>query len=474
MFQNLSENLNKIFSKLKGRGILSEEDVNLSLRELRIALLEADVSLNVVREFIEKVKAQAIGQDILKSITPSQMMVKIVHDEILKILSQEKEGREEKKPNNLNLKFDPFATVMLVGLQGSGKTTSAAKLGLMLKKDGKKALLVSLDVYRPAAQQQLEILGKSSHLDTLEIIKDEKPVEIVKRALLDARHKGVDVIIFDTAGRLQIDEDLMLELEKVRDLIKPSEVLLTVDSMLGQEAASIAKEFDLRIDISGIILTKIDGDARGGAALSMKYITGKPIKLIGQSEKIQPLESFDPEKMANRILGMGDIVSLVEQASEVINKEEAEKMAAKISKGKFNMDDYMQQLNLISKFGGLSKIASMLPGVSNSGMDMGLLDDKFVKKQQAIISSFTKKERFNPEIINFSRKKRIAAGSGTTIQDINKLLKQFLHLSKTMKKLSNKGGMQGMGFAKMLGKGKQLGKEVNSSMLEKFKGFFGS
>jgi signal recognition particle subunit SRP54 len=452
MFKNLSERLTGIFDNLKSRGSLTENDVDSALREVRVALLEADVSLEVVKEFLEKAKKKAVGLKIVKSVSPSQMVIKVVNDVLKEILGDKNES--------INLKATPPVTILIVGLQGSGKTTTSAKIAKKLKdKEKRKVLMSSLDVQRPAAQEQLATLGKQVDVDTVKIIKGEKPVRIAERSFEQAKKEGFDVLILDTAGRLQIDDELMNEIKNVINAVKPTEILLVSDAMIGQESVSVAKEFNNKLKLTGIILTRLDGDARGGAALSMRSVTGCPIKLIGVGEKMEEIEVFYPDRIANRILGMGDVVSLVEEASETIKKEDAEKLDKKIKEGQFNLDDLSKQLGQMKKLGGIKGILSKLPGASKiqDQMNKNNIDDKVISKQQAIISSMTHEEKNNHKIIHASRKKRIAAGSGTTIQEVNKLLKQYHTMVKMMKKYGNmdKKTLMRQGFGNMLPPGLQ-------------------
>ena len=432
MFQTLTQNLSHIFKKLRGYGALTEEQIDLAMRDIRIALLEADVSLSVVKEFITSVKERAKGQEVIKSVTPGQMVVKIFNDELVKMLSS---TEEEQK---LNLKANPPVAIMMIGLQGSGKTTGSAKLALRLKNQGKKCLLVSLDTYRPAAQEQLKILGDSIDVDSLPIISSEKPIDITKRALKESKLGGYDVVIYDTAGRLHIDTGMIDELITVKSLINPTEILFVADALTGQDAVIIASKFNESLDITGIILSRIDGDARGGAALSIKYVVGKPIKFLGTGEKVTALEEFLPDRIASRILDMGDIVSLVEHAATSISEDEAKAAMQKMQSGQFNLNDYLSQLKSINKMGGLSKIAGMIPGMSQmiNKADESKLNNKVISRQEAVILSMTNKERKNPDLLNASRRKRIAAGSGTSVNDVNKLIKQFMQIRDMMKKMS--------------------------------------
>jgi signal recognition particle subunit SRP54 len=434
MFENLTNRLETIFSKLKNAPSLTEDQVESGLKEIRLALLEADVALSVAKEFIEKIKPKAIGQEIIRSTSPGQMIVKIVHDELVNFLGE--------KNQELNFNVVPPACILLVGLQGSGKTTSAAKLAkLVEKKYKKKVLLVSLDVYRPAAQEQLKVLAEANEINHLPVIKGQQPLDISKRALNAATLNGSDVIIFDTAGRTQVDLMMMNEIKKIKELVKPTETILVADSLTGQLAATVAKEFDKTVDVSSIILTRIDGDGRGGAALSMKYITNKPIKYIGVGEKIDDLEVFYPDRIANRILGMGDIVSLVEKASQGLDEEKLKKTEEQFKKGLFTLDDYLSQLRQMKKMGGMDGVLSLLPGVGKikEQMKNSAIDEKIISTNEAIILSMTKKEREEPKVINGSRKKRIAAGAGADLSTINKLLKQFKMMTEMMKKMSKNG-----------------------------------
>lgn len=439
MFETLSNRLGGVFDGLMKRGVLKEEDVNAALREIRIALLEADVALPVAKDFIEKVKEQAVGETVLRAVKPGQQIVKIVHDALVETLGHEDSA--------LNLNVSPPAVILMAGLQGSGKTTSAAKLAKFLQdKQKKKTLLASLDIYRPAAQEQLDILAQKIGAGSLPIVAGEKPDKITQRALTTARKEGYDVVILDSAGRLSIDDDLMNELAMVRDMAKPVETLLVADAMTGQDAVNTAQNFKDRIGITGIVLTRVDGDARGGAALSMRHITGKPIKFLGTGEQVEALQAFDANRIAGRILDMGDVVSLVEKAAETIEVEEAERLAKKMQKGKFDLEDFLSQLRQMQKMGGLSGLMNMLPGMGKmKGMlNDANMDDSVIKRQEAIILSMTQKERSKPDLLNASRRKRIAAGSGTSVQDVNKLIKQFQGMQTMMKRMKKMGGMGAM------------------------------
>ena len=439
MFENLTNKLEGIFNKLKKAPSLSEAQVETGLKEIRQALLAADVALPVVKKFIEEIKPKAVGQEIIRSTSPGQMLVKIVYDQLVQLLG----GKGEE----INLKTVPPASILLVGLQGSGKTTTAAKLAKNIEKNfKKKTLLVSLDVYRPAAQEQLKILCDKNKLNVLPIIKDQLPTDIAQRALNSANLGGQDIIIFDTAGRTQIDLNMMSEIKNIKAIVKPIETMLVADSLTGQIAVNLASEFDKAIQLTSIILTRVDGDGRGGAALSMKQTTGKPIKFMGIGEKIDDLESFYPDRLANRILGMGDIVSLVEKASQDLDEEKIKLTEEKIKKGAFTFDDYLLQLKQMKKMGGMEGVLSLLPGVGKvkEQMKNANVDEKLLTMNEAIILSMTRKERENPDIISGSRRKRISTGSGTDVQTLNKLLKQFKMMSKMMKKMSKSGGKEGL------------------------------
>ena len=436
MFESLSERLGGIFDRLTRRGALSEGDVTEALREVRVALLEADVALPVVKDFIAAVRERAVGQEVLKSVTPGQQVIKIVNDTLVDTLG-------EAEP--INLQATPPVPILMVGLQGSGKTTSSAKLGLFFtNKEKKKVLMASLDTRRPAAMEQLAQLGIQTGVATLPIVPGEPPVAISKRAIQTAKLEGYDIVILDTAGRLAIDQELMKEVADVAKAVDPAEKLLVADAMTGQDAVTIATEFKEKVGVTGILLTRVDGDARGGAALSMRAVSGAPIKMIGVGEKVDALEVFHPDRIANRILGMGDVVSLVEKAAETIEQDEAEKLAKKIQKGQFDLEDLLKQLRQLQKMGGLDGLMGMLPGIGKmkKQIKQANIDPKLLKRQEAIILSMTVKERRNPKIIHASRKQRIAKGSGTTVQEINKLLKQWMEMAKMMKrvgKMAKKG-----------------------------------
>ncbi|MBM3485995.1 MAG: signal recognition particle protein [Alphaproteobacteria bacterium] len=440
MFEGLTGKLGDVFDRLRKRGTLSEADVGAAMREIRIALLEADVALPVVKDFIDQVREKAVGEAVIRSVTPGQMVVKIVNDHLVATLGAETPP--------LNLAAPAPLPILMVGLQGSGKTTTSAKIGLRLQsRERKKVLMASLDVRRPAAQEQLAVLGRQTGVATLPIVAGQGPVDIARRAIDTARLEGYDIVILDTAGRLHIDDELMDEVARVRDVVKPVETLLVADAMTGQDAVNVAKSFHERVGATGIVLTRVDGDARGGAALSMRAVTGVPIKLLGVGEKVDALEVFQADRIASRILGMGDVVGLVEKAQEVVDQKEAEKIAAKLEKGSFDFDDLLSQLRQMRKMGGLSGLMGMLPGVQKikSQMANARIDDGIIARQEAIILSMTPKERRNPDIIKASRKQRIAVGSGTTVQDVNKLLKQHQEMArvmKQMKKLGNKGLMR--------------------------------
>ena len=451
MFENLSERLSGVFDRLTKQGALSDEDVKTALREVRVALLEADVSLPVARDFVKAIQEKATGQAVTKSVTPGQQVVKIVHDALIDVLKGEGEPGELKIDN-------PPAPILMVGLQGSGKTTTTAKLAKRLTdRDGKRVLMASLDTNRPAAMEQLAILGAQIGVDTLPIVKGEDPVAIAKRAKTQAGLGGYDVYMLDTAGRLHIDQELIAQAAAVRDVANPRETLLVVDGLTGQDAVNVATEFDDKIGVSGVVLTRMDGDGRGGAALSMRAVTGKPIKFVGLGEKMDAIETFEPERVAGRILGMGDIVALVEKAQETIEAEQAERMMKRMAKGQFNMNDLRMQLEQMIKMGGMEGMMGMMPGMGKMAkqvQDAGL-DDRLLKQQIALIQSMTKKERANPQILQASRKKRIARGAGMEVSELNKLLKMHRQMSDMMKKMGRmgKGGMLKQAMKGMFGKG---------------------
>ncbi|MDP3553518.1 signal recognition particle protein [Methylocystis sp.] len=455
MFESLSDKLSGIFDKLTRRGALSEADVNEALREIRRALLEADVALDVVRSFTDKVRDRAVGAGVIKSVTPGQMVVKIVNDVLIETLGQDAEP--------IDLVAAPPIAIMMVGLQGAGKTTTTAKIAKRLKeRHGKRTLMASLDVKRPAAQEQLAVLGRQVEVDTLPIVQGQTPVQIAKRAMEAARLQGYDVVLLDTAGRTHIDEPLMAEMAEIKTSSKPHEILLVADALTGQDAVNLAQNFDERVGLTGIVLTRMDGDGRGGAALSMRYVTGKPIKLIGVGEKMDALDEFSPTRIANRILGMGDIVALVEKAAQAIDAEQARKAAERMAKGKFDLQDLCDQLAQVEKIGGLGGIMGLLPGVAKMKDQIAAsgFDDKMVRRQRAIILSMTPRERRNPDLMKASRKKRIAAGSGVKVEDVNKLLKQHRQMADLMKSFGagkRGGGMMGKAAQMMgLGPGMQM------------------
>jgi signal recognition particle subunit SRP54 len=436
VFESLSERLGSVFDRLKGRGALTELEVRAAMREVRIALLEADVALPVAKAFIDDVTAQAIGQDVLRSVTPGQQVVKIVHDALVEMLGGDAAP--------LNIEATPPATIMLVGLQGSGKTTSCAKLAIRLKdRHRKKVMMASLDVQRPAAQQQLAVLGEQAGVATLPIVPGQKPVEIARRAAQAAKLQGYDVLLLDTAGRLHVDDALMAEMQAVAADARPHETLLVVDAMTGQDAVNVAEAFAKQVPLTGVVLTRMDGDARGGAALSMRAVTKRPIKFVGVGEKLDALEEFHPARVAGRILGMGDIVSLVEKAAETIEAEEAEKLAARMAKGQFDMNDLRAQLVQMKKMGGMGGIVKMLPGMAaaQKAMDEGKVSDRMVGRLEAVILSMTPAERSKPEMLNAKRKIRVAKGSGTTVQEVNRLLKMHQDMAGVMKRLKKMGGL---------------------------------
>jgi signal recognition particle subunit SRP54 len=452
MFDNLSQKLTEVFDRLRGRGALNEADVDAAMAEVRRTLIDADVALEVTDKFVDAVRAKAVGAEVLKSVTPGQMVVKIVHDELVQMLGS--------SASVIDLNAPAPVAIMMVGLQGSGKTTTSAKLAKRLKeKSRKKVLLASLDTRRPAAQEQLKILGEQVGVDTLEIIAGQTPEDIARRAVTEARHGGYDIVILDTAGRTTLNDEMMREAMEIRTIAHPYETLLVADSLTGQDAVNTAKAFNEQVGLSGIILTRADGDARGGAALSMRAVTGRPIKLMGTGEKMDALEEFHPERVATRILGMGDIVSLVEKAAETIDRNKAEKMAARLQKGEFTLDDLASQLAQMGKMGGLSGVMNMLPGMGKfkDKINAAQFEDKTIKRQMAVISSMTRAEKEKPhKLLNFSRKKRIAAGSGTSLEEINKVLKMHRAMADMMKAMGK--GSRGMlgALGNMFGGGAQM------------------
>jgi signal recognition particle subunit SRP54 len=462
MFENLQDRLGSIFEGLTKRGALSEKDVSEAMREVRRALLEADVALPVARDFIKKVTERAVGQEVLRSVTPGQQVIKIVHDEMIAMLAggglagdAPASGAEEGSPDDMagiDLAAVAPVPVMMVGLQGSGKTTSTAKVAIRLRDKAKrKVLMASLDVRRPAAQEQLKVLGEQAGIDTLPIVAGQNPVAISKRAMEAGRLGGYDVVMLDTAGRLSVDEALMAEMAEIKSAANPHEILLVADSLTGQDAVNTADLFNKRVGLTGIVLTRADGDGRGGAALSMRAVTGKPIKLLGTGEKLDEMEVFRADRIAGRILGMGDVVSLVEKAAETLDAEKAEKMAAKMKKGQFDLDDLAEQLKQMAKMGGMSGVMAMMPGMGKAKkqMDAAGMDDTVLKRQGAIISSMTKAERRNPKVLNASRKKRVAKGSGTQVQEVNRVLKMHRQMADVFKMMGKKGGRKGL--AAMMG-----------------------
>ena len=440
MFDALSDRLGNVFDRLKGKGSLSESDVNAAMREVRIALLEADVAVEVVKSFIDGVKERAVGQEVTKSVTPGQQVIKIVNDNLIEMLGKE--------PAWIELNAVPPVPILMIGLQGSGKTTTAAKIASRLtRRDKKKVMMASLDVTRPAAREQLRVLGEQIDVSTLPMAEGETAVSIAKRAMAASRLQGYDVVILDTAGRVTIDQGLMDEIKQISEITNPAEKILVADALTGQDAVTTAKNFHQNVGVTGIVLTRMDGDSRGGAALSMRSVTGVPIKAVGTGEKLENLEDFHPQRVAGRILGMGDVVSLVEKAAETIEVEEAEKIALKMQKGQFDFNDMLTQLQQVSKMGGLGGVLAMLPGVGKLQKQMASagVDDKSIARQVAIIQSMTAQERKSPKLLNASRKRRVASGSGTTAQEINRLLKQQMEMARMMKKVGKMGGLKGLG-----------------------------
>ena len=449
MFDALSDRLGNVLDRLKGKGSLSESDVNAAMREVRIALLEADVAVEVVKSFIDGVKERAVGQEVTKSVTPGQQVIKIVNDNLIEMLGKE--------PAWIELNAVPPVPILMIGLQGSGKTTTAAKIASRLtRRDKKKVMMASLDVTRPAAREQLRVLGEQIDVSTLPMAEGETAVSIAKRAMAASRLQGYDVVILDTAGRVTIDQSLMDEIKQISEITNPAEKILVADALTGQDAVTTAKNFHQNVGVTGIVLTRMDGDSRGGAALSMRSVTGVPIKAVGTGEKLENLEDFHPERVAGRILGMGDVVSLVEKATETIEVEEAEKIALKMQKGQFDFNDMLTQLQQVSKMGGLGGVLAMLPGVGKLQKQMASagVDDKSIARQVAIIQSMTAQERKSPKLLNASRKRRVASGSGTTAQEINRLLKQQMEMARMMKKVGKMGGLKGLGS--LFGGGDQM------------------
>ena len=427
-FQSLSEKLNNAFKKFRNKGKLTEADVKAGMREIKLALLEADVNFKVVREFINTVSERAVGAEVLESLMPAQHVVKIVNEELTNLM-----GATQSK---LNISPKPPTVVMMVGLQGAGKTTHAGKLAGLYKKQGKHPLLVACDVYRPAAIQQLQVVGEKLDIPVFTLGDKTSPVKIAEEGVKYALQKGYDMVFVDTAGRLHIDEELMEELRSIKEKVEPTEILLTVDAMIGQDAVNVASTFDSLLDITGVVLTKLDGDTRGGAALSIRQVTGKPIKFIGTGEKLDTIEPFHPDRMASRILGMGDVLSLIEKAEQAFDEKKAAELEAKIRSQTFTLDDYLDQFAQMKKMGSLEQIMGMIPGMNSSQMKDAKIDEKQMARTEAIIKSMTKQEREKPERLNANRKKRIAAGSGTSVEEVNKLLKQFEQVRKMMKQLS--------------------------------------
>ncbi len=442
MFQNLSEKLNNAFKKFRNKGKLTEADIKAGMREIKLALLEADVNYKVVREFVNSISARALGSEVLESLLPAQQIVKIVNDELTNIM-----GRTQSK---LTISSKPPTIVMLVGLQGAGKTTHAGKLAGMYKKQGKRPLLVACDIYRPAAIKQLEVVGEKLGIPVFSMGDKVSPVKIAEESIAFARREGHDMVFIDTAGRLHIDEELMNELKAIKAKVEPTEILLTVDAMIGQDAVNVAESFNNLLDITGVILTKLDGDTRGGAALSIRYVTGKPIKFVGVGEKLDAIESFHPDRMASRILGMGDVLSLIEKAEAAYDSKKAAELEKKIRQQAFTLEDYLEQFSQLKNMGNLEQLAGMMPGVGPGTVKDLKIDEKMLARQEAIIKSMTKEEREKPEIIGASRKRRIARGSGTSVEEVNRLLRQFEQIKKLLRQFSNpsKTGRFGKGKLK--------------------------
>ena len=434
MFQSLSEKLNNAFKKFKNKGKLTEADVKAGMREIKLALLEADVNFRVVKDFIKIVSERAVGSEVLESLVPAQQVIKIVNEEMTNLMG----GSQSK----LVISPKPPTVIMMCGLQGAGKTTHAGKLAGMYKKQGKRPLLVACDVYRPAAIKQLEIVGGQLDIPVFQMGTDVSPVKIAEEGLKYAANKGYDMVFIDTAGRLHIDEELMAELQQIKEKTQPTEILLTVDAMIGQDAVNVAETFNELLDITGVILTKLDGDTRGGAALSVKYVTGKPIKFIGTGEKLDMIEAFHPDRMASRILGMGDVLTLIEKAEQAFDEKKAMELEQKIRQSTFTLDDYLEQFQQVKNMGSLDQLAGMMPGMKPGALKDAQIDEKAIARTEAIIKSMTKEERAKPDILGASRKKRIAAGSGTTVEEVNRLLKQFDQVTKLMKQFSNPAKMK--------------------------------
>ena len=441
MFQSLSEKLENAFKKFKNKGKLTEADVKAGMREIKLALLEADVNFKVVKDFINSVSERAVGAEVLESLLPAQHIVKIVNEELTSLMG----GSQAK----LQISSKPPTVIMMVGLQGAGKTTHAGKLAGLYKKQGKHPLLVACDVYRPAAIKQLEIVGEKLDIPVFTLGDKESPVKIAEEGVKFAIQKGYDMVFIDTAGRLHIDEELMGELQSIKDKTSPTEILLTIDAMIGQDAVTVAKTFNELLDVTGVILTKLDGDTRGGAALSVKHVTGKPIKFIGTGEKLDMIEPFHPERMASRILGMGDVLTLIEKAEQAFDEKKAEELERKLRESTFTLDDYLDQFEQIKKIGNMEQLVGMMPGVKPGSLKDAKIDEKAIGRTEAIIKSMTRREREKPDIINASRKKRIAAGSGTTVEEVNKLLRQYEQIKKLMKQFANPKAMSKMRHGKM-------------------------
>ena len=441
MFQSLSEKLNNAFKKFRSKGKLTEADVKVGMREIKLALLEADVNFKVVKGFVNTVSERAVGSEVLESLMPAQQIVKIVNEELINIMG----GSQAK----LTISPKPPTVVMMVGLQGAGKTTHAGKLAGMYKKQGQRPLLVACDVYRPAAIKQLEIVGAQLDIPVFQMGDKVSPVKIATEGLKYAEQKGYDMVFIDTAGRLHIDEELMEELKQIKAKVEPTEILLTVDAMIGQDAVNVAQSFNDLLDITGVILTKLDGDTRGGAALSVRYITGKPIKFVGTGEKLDMIEAFHPDRMASRILGMGDVLSLIEKAEQAFDEKKAAELEKKLRQSTFTLEDYLDQFRQMKNMGSIEQLMGMMPGVKPGALKDAKIDEKAIGRVEAIILSMTPKERNNPDILNASRKKRIAAGAGTTVEEVNKLLRQFDQIKNLIKQFSGKNGMKKLGKMKL-------------------------